>query len=273
MRTTTVFLPSGSFVEGAQIPGGPKIFLQFRNLKTNFGSNPAPLYSSGAEAAPFYAGITLVRSGSGIRVKDFGGYTVTQTISYSQSHTFDRIVIADQTLTISSSTQLLDGRLDVFEYDDILGAGSLPNDDETYFRNWGCKQRNLFFGSDPKKHHLLFNGLKEFTNIALGDEEIVYDSGTPSPITNDLFCDLTFKCPFFYQNDETLPEFDQWNCKIGATSFGFSETDDFGIDVTGYSATKWRDLRDTYTLTVDDVDINPSWDTNSVVHTVEWTIF
>ena len=60
----------------------------------------------------------------------------------------------------------------------------------------------------------------------------------------------------------------EMNCNVGI----YPQGNQFGIDVTGYSATKWRDLRGTYTLSVDDSDLDSSWDSNSVSHTVEWII-
>lgn len=276
MRTPTVFLPSGSFDQGSQNPWGPRGFLRFRNSKTNLFSEPKePLFSRGAEAAPFYTGITVKRSGSGTRSWDSGSYVVTQTINYSVEQTFNRLSIADQEMEeFISNYNLWNGGYDYFSYDGFIGSSTYTNESSTYIRHWLANDRGF---SDPKKHHLLFNGKIIVSPLTYGSEKTVYDSGTPAPTTTDLITyGFEVKCPFFFQSDSDLAEFDKWNCEIGLGEYGSSISalsDSFGIDVTGYSATKWRDLRGSYLLTVNDSDLTSHWDSNSVVHKAEWTIF
>jgi len=251
MRTPTIFIPHGDYEGYLSRTFGMRGFLEFRNAFTTIG----------AEASPIYTGITIVRSGSGTRSVTRGGMTTTQTISYSQSHTFDRVLITDLALDFDSATQFSDG-----SYDETFPTASLA-DDESLFKHYvfGINRTERFL-ADPKKHHLYLTGSKGFTGFKYGTQVINSDPQT------DLTKAFTISCPFFDYLDPfgTLPnEYDQWNCIIGAEP----ETTSFGIDVTGYSATKWRNLKGTYTLTVNDSAIDAGWDTNSVVHTTQWTIF
>lgn len=256
MRTPTVFIPHGSYDGDFTFPTfGLKKFLEFRN---SFGG-------SGSEASPVYTGITVVRSGSGTRVVTSGGITTTQTIDYDQSHTFDRVFVTDLTLVFDSSFQFSDGLCD-----QMFPSNSHDEGTTAFIHYVFGTNRAERFLSDPKRHYLLTPGFMGFQDFNYGTEVIGSNPST------DLIVALQIDCPFFYYNDalptppDVLPnEYDQWNCRIGIDP----DTTVFGIDVTGYSATKWRDLRGTYTLTVNDVDIDSGWDTNSVVHTTEWTIF
>lgn len=254
MRTPTVFIPRGEYDTYVSHTKGLRGFLEFSDTFTTIGT----------DAAPIYTGITIVRSGIGTREITSGGSTTTQSINYSQSHTFDRVLITDLSLEFAYSP-FSDG-----PYDDFYPIDE-PTDEQSLFSHYifGTSRANSLL-ANPKKHHLHLSGLKYFSDFVYGTQVIDSDPST------DLVTLLSITCPRFYYNDpfpnppDVLPnEFDQWNCLIGADL----ETPDFGIDVTGYSGTKWRDLRGNYTLEVDDVDIDSSWDTNSVVHTVEWTIF
>jgi len=251
MRTPTIFIPHGDYEGYLSRTFGMRGFLEFRNAFTTIG----------AEASPIYTGITIVRSGSGTRSVTTGGMTTTQTISYSKSHTFDRILFTDLSLDFDSATQFSDG-----SYDECFPTASIT-DDKSLFKHYvfGINRTDRLI-ADPKRHYLYLTGSKGFAGFKYGTQ--VINSDPPTDLTKP----FTTSCPFFDYLDPfgTLPnEYDQWNCIIGAEP----ETTSFGIDVTGYSATKWRNLKGTYTLTVNDVDIDPSWDTNSVVHTTEWTIF
>jgi hypothetical protein len=255
MRTPTIFIPHGDYEGYLNRTFGLRGFLEFRNAFTTIG----------AEASPIYTGITIVRSGTGTRVVTSGGTTTTQVISYSQSHTFDRVFITDLALDFDSATQFSDG-----SYDETFPTAS-PADDESLFKHYvfGINRTERFL-SDPKRHHLFLTGSKGFTGFEYGTQ--VINANPPTDLTSS----FQIGCPFFDYADpfptppDVLPnEYDQWNCSIGVDP----ETSVFGIDVTGYSATKWRDLRGTYTLTKNDSDIDPSWTSNSVVHTTQWTIF
>jgi hypothetical protein len=251
MRTPTIFIPHGDYEGYLSRTFGLRGFLEFRNAFT----------TTGAEASPIYTGITIARSGAGTRVLTSGGMTTTQVISYSQSHTFDRVLFTDLALDFDSATQFSDG-----SYDETFPTASLA-DDESLFKHYvfGINRTERFL-SDPKRHYLYLTGSKGFTGFKYGTQ--VINANPPT----DLIKGFTISCPFFDYADpfSTLPnEYDQWNCSIGVDP----ETSVFGTDVTGYSATKWRDLRGTYTLTKNDSDIDPSWTTNSVVHTTQWTIF
>jgi len=251
MRTPTIFIPHGDYEGYLSRTFGLRGFLEFRNAFTTIG----------AEASPIYTGITIARSGAGTRVLTSGGMTTTQVISYSQSHTFDRVLITDLALDFDSATQFSDG-----SYDETFPTAS-PADDESLFKHYifGINRTERFL-ADPKRHYLYLTGSKGFTGFKYGTQVINSDPPT------DLIKAFTISCPFFDYADpfSTLPnEYDQWNCLIGVNP----ETSVFGIDVTGYSATKWRNLKGTYTLTVNDSVIDPSWTSNSVVHTTQWTIF
>lgn len=255
MRTPTIFIPHGDYEGYLNRTFGLRGFLEFRNT---FGI-------IGSEASPIYTGITVVRSGSGTRSVTTGGMTTTQSISYSQSHTFDRVLITDLALDFDTATQFSDG-----SYDECFPTAS-PADDESLFKHYvfGINRAERFL-SDPRRHHLFLTGAKSFTGFGYGTQVI-----NSNPATN-LTISLTIDCPFFYYDNASptppavLPnEYNQWNCTIGIDP----STTAFGIDVTGYSDTKWRDLRGTYTLTKNDSDIDPSWTSNTVSHTTEWTIF
>jgi hypothetical protein len=258
MRTPTIFIPHGSSFDPSSA-FGLRNFYRFQNDREQA--------FWGYEASPIYTGITVVRSGSGTRSVTTGGSTRTQTISYSQSHTFNRVFLADLVPTVNTTRRFSDGSYD------LLNVTVYPAEDEAEFKNYvfGTNRPGRLL-SNPKKHHLLITGTKVFAAFNYGSE--VTDSDPPVNLT----VDLNIRCPFFsYDNPSPTPpdvlpnEYDRWKCLIG-----IDPADSFGLDVTAYSATKWRDLKGTYTLTVNDSDIDPDnnlWDTNSVVHTAEWTIF
>jgi len=201
MRTPTIFIPHGDYEGYLNRTFGLRGFLEFRNT---FGI-------IGSEASPIYTGITVVRSGSGTRSVTTGGMTTTQSISYSQSHTFDRVLITDLALDFDTATQFSDG-----SYDECFPTAS-PADDESLFKHYvfGINRAERFL-SDPRRHHLFLTGAKSFTGFGYGTQVI-----NSNPATN-LTISLTIDCPFFYYDNASptppavLPnEYNQWNCTIG----------------------------------------------------------
>lgn len=247
MRTPTVFIPSGRLIS-------------YEIATFGLGN----MFTGGHEASPIYTGITVTRSGSGARSKPgFTGSTTTQSINYSISHTYNRSSQSGASYSFLSMVSISDGSIDSF-------AVTRPyNENEVDFLThaFGATfpPRNV---ANPKKHYLMLHQAAE--------ENIIYGTETEADLPPvDLSADFTMWPPAFdYLNPSpTLPdvlpvEYDAWACKAGIGSGSTVK-----LDVTGFSATKWRDLRGAYTLAIDDVDIDPSWDNNSVVHTVEWTIF
>jgi hypothetical protein len=254
MRTPTVFIPHGSYNSDPVRTFGLKGFLEFRN---NLGG-------IGSEASPIYTSIKVTRSGSGTRSVTSGGITTTQTISYTKDQTFSRILLTDLSLDYDSRFQFSDGA-----YDQCFPSEAVPEDKTGFIHYVFGVDRAERYLSDPKRHYLLTPGNRGFDNFKYGTQVI-----NSNPAT-DLLTTISINCPFFTYAEPfpifpaVLPnEYDQWNCNIGIDPQG----NQFGIDVTSYSATKWRDLRGTYTLSVDDSDLDSSWDSNSVSHTVEWII-
>jgi len=255
MRTPTIFIPHGDYEGYLNRTFGLRGFLEFRNT---FGI-------AGSEASPIYTGITVARSGSGARSVTIGGVTTTQSISYSQSQTFDRVLVTDLSLDFDTANQFSDG-----SYDVTFTTVSQAND-KSLFKHFDFGFNRIDRSiSDPKRHHLFLSGSKVFSNFFYGTQ--VINSDPPTNLTTPLQIDCPF---FFYDNAFPTPpavlpnEYNQWNCRIGTSP----QPNVFGLDVTGYSATKWRNLKGTYTLTVNDSAIDAGWDTNSVVHTTQWTIF
>jgi len=264
MRTPTIFIPHGS---------GDDINSSFGLRGLFAGIN--------REASPIYTGITVTRSGSGTRIRDFGGITVEQEISYSASHTFDRYFLPDQSLVISDQNQYSDGLVESFTFpeDFVSPVGETSFLHSFFGRNRGGPTSATAF-ANPKKHFLGLAGFFGIEDVNFGTQTDTDDYGSS---VIDIIEGLQISCPFFTYNDPSsipLPkEYDQWNCRIGVNfgAIGFTgpanDSTSFGIDVTGYSATKWRNIKGTYTLSVNDSDIVNLWDSNSLVHTNTWTIF
>jgi len=264
MRTPTVFIPHGSPYDSFNSYG----------LRGFFGG-------VGREASPIYTGITVTRSGSGTRTRDFGGVLVEQEISYSVSHTFDRFFLQDQSLVFSGQNQYSDGAVDYFDSpEDYVAPVGETSFIHSIFGSYRGVPNSAVSFANPKKHFLGLGGFFGIEDVSFGTqtETDEFDS-----YEMDIIQVFQINCPFFtYSNPSASPlpnEYDQWNCAIGVDfgAIGYEgggrESTSFGLDVTGYSATKWRDLRGTYTLTVNNSDIDPSWDSDSVVHTNTWTIF
>ena len=248
MRTPTVFIPSGRLIDEIG----------------NFGLGG--VLGGSANAAPIYAGITVTRSGSGTRSKPNGAdQTKTQSINYSTSQTYNRKPESGFSYSFYNRIPISDGSIDQFTVTRTLA------EDEVIVRHaqFGASlpPRN---NANPKKHYLRFDDSGGIVKTIIYGYETV--TGFP-PF--DLNGSVTLATPKFgYLNTSPTPpgvlpvEYDAWTCIVGIDSVRTVK-----LDVTGYSATKWRNLKGSYTLTINDTDIDPSWITNSVVHTVEWTIF
>jgi hypothetical protein len=246
MRTPTIFIPTGRFIYETG----------------NFGLGN--VFSGRKDAAPIYSGITVTRSGSGMRSKPNSfGDTRIQSIDYTTSFTWNRKPKSDFSYSFYDRIPLSDGSFDVFSETTILA------EDEVIFLH-------SEFGSslpprsatNPKKHYL-FITRDTLKYVTYGSETV----GGGAPF--DLNANIRIETPAFgYLNPSPTPpdilptEHDAWGCPAGAGDARIVK-----IDVTSYSATKWRNLKGTYTASIDDTEIDPSWVTNSVVHTVEWTIF
>jgi hypothetical protein len=78
---------------------------------------------------------------------------------------------------------------------------------------------------------------------------------------------IEFRPPFWEYSDLGLPSrtpYDQYRINYGAGGLaGF-----LNLPVTSVG----RDMRGTYTGTINDDDVNPGWDYNDIVHTVTFTI-
>jgi hypothetical protein len=246
MRTPTVFIPTGTYIDEIG----------------NFGLGG--VFAGRKNAAPIYAGITVTRSGSGTRSKPNGsGQTRTQSISYSTSQTYNRKPESDFSYSFYDRIPLSDGSIDEFTETRILAE-----DEVIFLHSEFGSSLPTRYNVNPKKHYLFIP--QDTTKLVTYGSETV--TGFP-PFDLDGYVRISTPS-FGYLNPsptppDTLPvEYDAWACQAGLENGKTVK-----IDVTGYSATKWRNLKGVYILTIDDTQIDPSWDTNSVVHTVEWTIF
>jgi len=246
MRTPTVFIPTGTYI----------------NEIGNFGLGN--VFAGRKNAAPIYAGITVTRYGSGTRSKPNGsGQTRTQSINYSTSQTYNRKPESDFSYSFYDRIPLSDGSIDEFTETNILAQ-----DEVIFLHSEFGSSLPPRYNVNPKKHYLFIP--QDTTKLVTYGSETV---GGGAPF--DLNATITIETPAFnYLNPSPTPpdilpvEHDAWGCPAGVNDARI-----VNIDVTSYSATKWRNLKGTYTASIDDVEIDPSWVTNSVVHTVEWTIF
>lgn len=277
MRTTTITIPAGQFFYDAEFPWlyGLSGFVKNSNL----------------EAAPFYESITITRSGTGMRSKseEIDGVTETteETVNYTRTCKFNRISYADNLPdpVYFSQVTFKDGQKDDFfvPYPEVKsvddGTTQSVSDGECYIHHKLVETiEGVGVRPDYKKHYLEFKGTCVFDPITYGTRTFNDGLGTPTSIdTTDLFSSIVITGPTMYRKNPDSLFFDTWNCRVGLGYGG--EYTDVGYDMSGFSATKWRNLKgENFSFSVEESVVMPEdpefpvWDTNTVEHTVEWEI-
>jgi len=204
------------------------------------------------EAPAYYSSVTVRHWGDGTRVSIDTSATTTQTIEYDESATFSRAPI--HTSAVYNSTDQLEfGTMDLFVPDP-------PEDGTCHIKIKGMPRSNPYLS----RHYLDFN-FYETRDVNVGVEAIDYFNPLIPDTSGPLMKGIDF-----------MP----WEWSGGGVNFG-DPWDVLSIPIGWlYSPspidlsaiTDWRDLRGTYTVSVNNSDIDGSWATNSLVHNTSITI-
>lgn len=233
----------------------PNVFLTGEDSQSTLGYSLAQL----TEAPDFYTSITVRRFGSGTREKVVGSATITEEYDYDESVTFTRVPIATFAGT-PTRWQTAFSCVDSFPV--LLPApGSDPSTDCCITMTSPANSRTIHL----RRHYLnlWYYWLTEL--VTVGTQTI----SDPYEVT-DIVNDFEFVAPA-WSYTAAVPDFgefyDQWEIAVGASGalggFAYIQAADIA---------DWLDLRGTITKTVNDSDLDVTWDTNSVTHSVSLTI-
>lgn len=211
------------------------------------------------EAPDFYGDITVRKWATGLRSVALTGpnRTVTETYDYDESVTFTRIPHNTDSTFLFSETNPRSSM-------DTFGAPNPPTSDTDCYIMMGDASARSY--PDFGKHHLRLFFYKLIDPVTVGTYAVNYDDpGTPDT-SEDIVSFVEFTAPEWdYSNPshDYGELYDVWNIVCGIPEG--SGTVDLGVTAS-------RDIRGTYTASINDADIDGSWDTNSVVHHVSLTL-
>lgn len=229
----------------------------FLDLLEELFGRPNPLLSAidRGEAPDYYTSVTVRHWGSGTRVRDFGSNVVTETISYDQTMTFNRISL-NSSVTHRDTDHRDRGTVDRFDT-------NAPGSGETHIGLAGPGK-----GWDIARHYLVFDFHELIGPVSIGTREVNYDDPGTDDTSESIM--ISFYCPpWVWKTNPTPPTNlrDRWNVvEIYVGGAGVP------VEFDASAITDWRDLRGTYAVSVDDSDIDGSWDSNDVVHHTSFAV-
>lgn len=238
-------------------------------LLPEFFKNILSYTTSRIEAPPFYESVTMRYWGSGTRELAITEGTITDTISYDVSKTFSRVDMRSDAVYFSTYRSS-DGSYDYFDpqVGGAVGTVGLPALGCYIGMQSGWADRLLQLPY-LARHYLLLKYYDEIEDQVVGTRAVDYDDPEIEDTSDDLLSFITFDPPLWDYIGGAGPAdygspYDEWLVPFGPDFFNFP-SEGIPLDI---SSINWRDLRATFVGTVNDSDIDDSWDTNDVVHRV-----
>lgn len=223
--------------------------------------------NSRLEAAPYYTGIRIKMSVSGVRSKTVSSIETTQTFDYEIEETFSRVPLEFSSFTSGANGGLLG--VDDYSSTDI-GALEMPEGSDCYAVLTG----EAFLYLPSPGYQTIFFILPEPPTPVETTIGIHEHNGVTSDLKTST--DWTPLAPqFFHDPTPPLDErvlSNRWGVTTFRTFVGDTENvGDDPVEASVASPASFRDLRGVQTVTVADPE-SGDWDSSTVSYTYEWEI-
>lgn len=214
------------------------------------------------DAVPFYTGIRLKNSASGVRTKTVGTITTEESVDYSVEETYARI--PTEWDAGAGFWQVWDQTIGVDCAWGVAAAVKPPPAGSCHIRvriNGDGSYLSVGIFATPPVRSPQKIGVHTVTDT---------ETNPPTVTRTDMTGTITTRVPTFWSESAagTRNRDSHW----GFSGHPFDVTyPDGGIDISGWSIAQWRDLRGVF------VQSGPErrgiWDTNTIIHSYEWEIF